>query len=135
MWPFKKKEIYFKAGDIIKCIDDRNWNDCKQTMSLIFGKTYKVLQVIKCPTCGCVTYDVGCRFNDTNNFTKCSKSEGGHEIPGIGIHVAGHFRFEKSTETESEQSAEQIQEEINECILQEDFEKSGKLKKKLEAVI
>lgn len=44
MWPFKKKDKYFKVGDLVKCIDDREWNSSHHTMDLHYGKTYKKLK-------------------------------------------------------------------------------------------
>lgn len=136
MWPFKKKE-YFKVGDNIKCIDDRDWNSCEQTMNLKLGHTYKVLLVVKCPVCSCICYDIGCKFHNSTTYTECMIGKlNNHELPGMGIHLAGHFTFEKSVEAETEQkteqSAEKLQEQINEYVLEEEFEKAGELKKELD---
>ncbi len=133
MWPFKKKTKYFKIGDTIKCIDDRGWNVSLHSINLIFGNTYKILLVVKCPVCSCVCYDIGSRFHNPTYYTDCRLGIKGHELPGMGIHLAGHFRFEKTIE--AEQTAKQIQERINECIKNEEFEKIKGLQKELEKAI
>ena len=128
MWPFnrKAKEIHFKVGDVVKCIDDREWNSDHQNMKIVFGKTYKILQILKCPICGVYSYDIGCKFNDNILFTRCQESD----MPGAGIHWAGEFRFEKYTENEL--SAEQVKEIIDGCVANQEFERAAEYKKLLE---
>jgi len=127
MWPFKKKKEYAKVGDIIKCIDDRDWNKSQQTISLICGNKYKVLNVVICPSCGCVTYDIGCRFINSKLYTNCNEGKDGHDLPGMGIHLAGDFRFEKTQET-----VEEIQEKIEEFVKEEKYEQAQQEKIKLD---
>jgi len=131
MWPFKKKEIYFKVGDIVKCIDDREWNGASHTMDIAYGKTYKILMVVTCPTCGQVSYDIGSRFKNKKSHTTCTPSE--HEVPAQGIHVAGHFRFAKADEASME-SREEIEAELEKSLKKEDYEKAAKLRDKLEKI-
>ena len=131
MWPFKKKEKHFKVGDLIKCIDDRGWNNGSgQSLNLVYGKTYKVLMVVKCPTCGTISYDIGSKFINSNCHTTCSGPPSKHELPAVGIHLAGHFRFAKSGEEQLE-NREEIEAELEKCLQYEDYEKAVKLRDKL----
>ena len=128
MWPFKKKQKPFKVGDLIKCIDDRHWNGSSHTMDIKYGKTYKVLMVVVCPTCNQIAYDIGSRFNDKNLYTRCTPSE--HEVPAQGIHLACHFRFAKSNE-ELIENREELEAELSNSLQTEDYEKAAKLRDKL----
>lgn len=87
---FKKKPKYALAGDTVECIDDRDWNGSPQNMHILYGKYYKILQVLKCPDCGEVSYDIGVRFDEKSSYTTC----GTHRMPGQGIHWAKYQRFE-----------------------------------------
>lgn len=126
MWPFNKKQESFKIGDFVKCIDDREWNNTPQSLNIVFGKTYKILQITRCCNkCKRDCYDIGCRFSDINHFTTCSKSNS--DVPGQGIHWAGSFRFTKSVE--EGMTNEEIQEKIKEHVAKEEFELADKLQK------
>lgn len=127
MWPFRKKKQQIKVGDIIKCIDDREWNDPNQNMTLIYGNKYKVLAVIKCSVCGAIAYDIGCRFNNNRFYTKCTKSKEIHDLPCMGTHLAGAFRFEKSVETK-----EELEAKIEAAVKEEKYEIAQEYKNKLE---
>lgn len=125
MWPFSKKtKEYFKVGDIVKCIDDRNWNHCRHTMDINYGEKYKILMVVKCPTCGSVSYDIGSRFKSKKSHTICTPSE--HELPAQGIHLACHSRFEKSIANEAE-----LKFELEELLKKEKYEEAAKVRDKI----
>lgn len=127
MWPFnqkKKEPEYFKAGDIVKCIDDREWNNISQTLNISYGKNYKILMVVKCPTCGYVSYDIGSRFKNKKYYTTCSPSD--HNLPAQGVHLAAHFRFEKSIATE-----EELELELAELLKAEKYEEAAKVRDKI----
>ena len=127
MWPFNKKKNkpeYFKAGDIVKCIDDRDWNGCSHSMDINYGKKYKILMVVKCPMCGCISYDIGSRFENKKSHTTCSPSD--HNLPAQGIHLAGHFRFEKSVANQ-----EDLKFELEELLKAEKYEEAARVRDKI----
>ena len=126
MWLFKKRKEYAKVGDTVKCIDDRDWNSDFQNMNIVYGNKYKVFNVLICPTCGSVCYDIGGRFTPSkyhSSYTSCNKK---HDLPGYGIHWAGAFRFEKSVE-----SASEIEAKMEQAVEVENYELAEELKKEL----
>lgn len=129
---FKKKEPEVKVGDIIICIDDRDWNNVNQSLQLVFKKSYKVQDITRCK-CG-NAYDIGCRFTDKNAHTRCFAEN--ILFVGAGIHWAGHFRFRKATpEEESEHyraQTEEIQSQIESLVANEEYNKAAELQKLLE---
>ena len=131
----KRKDNVAKVGDFIKCIDDRNWNSNQQSMKIQYGKTYKVLAVVKCPSCNTFSYDIGCRFDNPTTHTKCSigMGKGEHELPFAGTHLAGIFRFEKTVADEASEKAskKEIEEKIKEAVESENYELADKLTKTL----
>ncbi|HWY33226.1 MAG TPA: hypothetical protein VNX68_01190, partial [Nitrosopumilaceae archaeon] len=133
MWPFnkkKKEESHFNVGDTVKCIDDREWNRIAQSVNLVFGHTYKIRQIIKCPSCGGYSYDIGCRFDNKSLFTSCTLNGTQIDMPGQGIHWAGNFRFARFEE--SELSTAQLKEIIAGYVKNDEFEKAIEYKKILE---
>jgi hypothetical protein len=121
---FKKSEV--SPGEFVRCIDDRNWNGTTGLI-LLYGKKYKVLNVIKCPGCGSFAYDIGGRFTDSELFTGCRFHTPRIELPGMGIHWAGSFRFEKC-----KVSKEELEKEIEEAVSEEKYEKAAVLKHLIE---
>lgn len=134
MWPFKRKEKSFKVGDIVKCINDRNWNNVDQSLNLMLGNKYKILMVIKCESCGGFSYDIGCRFYNKRIHSSCNNRNQlcGNQLPGMGIHLAGHFRFEKTTEEFLEH---EIEEKLEEAVKREDYETAALLRDKFKTDI
>lgn len=68
---FKKRKPEIKIGDIVVCIDDREWNDCEQTIDLVYKKAYKVLDINNCKCVNKDVFDIGSRFIDKNGRTIC----------------------------------------------------------------
>jgi len=95
-WFFKNKRKGFSIGDIVICIDDRNWNTPNNDKKLVFNKKYKILSI--CPLkCHGPSYDIGIRFT-CSAFTTCIFCS--KQLPGEYIHWAGHHRFRKATPQE-----------------------------------
>lgn len=92
---------YAKPGEFVKCIDDRE--HC-----VVFGKVYKVLDVIRTPCCNTVAYDVGLSTSNSgetmrNEYTLCLCNGGENKIPGKGIRWACHSRFALTDERPQEE--------------------------------
>lgn len=118
-----------KIGDIVICIDDRNWNHGKpQTIDLVYKKSYKVLDITSCKCCS--AYDIGSRQNP-KTFTQCTSCK--DLLVGGGIHWAASFRFRKATpEEEKEHYAkekEDILSQIEELVAKEEYQKAAELQK------
>lgn len=113
----------FKVGDIVKCIDDRDWNSPENSIPLVYGKTYKVLDVIYNKCCGLYAIDIGCKFKN-NAHTKCKCKK---EMVGLGIHWAYEARFVKDDIL----GEEELKEQLEEAIIEEDYERAAKLRDKL----
>lgn len=129
---WKKKDKAFSPGDIVVCIDDRNWNGPNNAENIVFNKKYKVKNV--CPmNCHGNSYDIGIRFV-SDLFTTCNNCH--KSLPGIRIHWAGHFRFRKASEDEEreyyKEHEEEISEKILEAISEENYEEASRLKKIIE---
>ncbi len=129
---WKKKDKTFSPGDIVVCIDDRDWNGPNNSENIIFNKKYKIQSV--CPTnCHGNSYDIGIRFV-SDLFTRCNVCT--KDLVGIRIHWAGHFRFRKASEYEAreyyKEHEEEISEKILEAISEENYEEAARLKKIIE---
>lgn len=129
LFNFLKKKKIAKKGDFIKCIDDRNWNTSTDSMKLVYNKQYKVLNVVKCPDCGAIAYDIGCRTSNPNQYTQCTSS---HVLPMEGVHLAGAFRFVLATDADDQMTKEEFDKEIQEAIEWENYELAQILKTKKE---
>ena len=91
------------------------------------------MAIIKCPECGCICYAIGARFNDATIFTACTVDEDMHYLPGMGIHLAGAFRFAKTAEEVTENlNKEELQKKLDKAVEIEDYETAEKLKQLLE---
>lgn len=123
-----KKRNQVKAGDFVRCIDDRDWNNSAQSLKLVYGKNYKVLMVVRCPDCGAVSYDIGCKFDDNRISTMCKRN---HKMPLQGTRLAGDFRFERLIDDEAF-TEEDIKKEIEEAVAMENFELAQIYKNRLE---
>lgn len=122
-WNRKKKPEVLQVGDWGKCIDDRDWNGDSTDFKLVYGKKYQIKQVVRCPDCGGICYDIGAKFFDETIHTRCTIGVREHHLPCQGIHLAGAFRFEKSTEMTEEEKKEQIASLVKE----EKYEEAHKL--------
>ena len=133
---FFKKGNKISKGDIVVCIDDREWNNGKHTIDLSYNKKYKVLDINK--SCHNISFDIGSRFYIKTTRTSCINC--GKDLIGQGIHWAGDFRFRKATpEEETEYYTEikselELEEELNIAVKQEQYEKASEIKKQLEKV-
>ena len=133
-WFTKKHKV--KKGDVVVCIDDRDWNIGNTTIILVYNKKYKLVDVLS--SCHGYVYDIGGRIIDTSKslYTSCSCRA---NIPGANIHWAGSFRFRIATEEEVEEfETEEIskdKEKFNEKLEAEDDELSEKLEKELEKIL
>jgi len=86
-----------KAGDIVICIDDRNYSNANFFPPPVkFKQKYKVLDVQK--VCHGYIYNVGLVLD---GYTTCSKCDG--VFPGLGIHWAASERFRLATPEEKEE--------------------------------
>ena len=98
---------YAKPGEFVKCIDDRG--HC-----VVFGKVYKVLDVIRTPCCNTVAYDVGLSIRNSgepvgDKYTTCH-CNGPNEIPGRGIRWACYSRFALTNERpQKEEMTEEVE--------------------------
>lgn len=130
---FKKRNPEIKIGDIVVCIDDREWNDCEQTIDLVYKKFYKILDINKCNCKDENIFDIGSRFINKIDRSYCSKCN--NILVGQGIHWAACYRFRKATEEEEKEyytnEKENILTQINEYVLKEEYEKAHELQKKL----
>lgn len=98
---FKKKEK-IKVGDILVCIDDRDWGHSLPTLK--YGEKYKVLNLLVSPYGDkilCVDFGSKIDSGELNQFINCAACK--TEIPGLGIHWAKISRFRKATEEEIEE--------------------------------
>jgi protein-arginine kinase activator protein McsA len=131
MWD-KIKKIFgfgpkFKVGDIVRCIDDRGWNSSKNTIPLIYGKTYKILDITYSKCCNIYSIDFGCRLNDnTHTVCKCSKN-----MVGMGIHWAYQYRFVKDNVL----AKEELNEELEEALSEEDYERAAVIRDKMKLLV
>ena len=129
-----KKKPKFKVGDTVKCIDDRNWNGPATDIKLIFGKTYKILDITYTSCCNEMCLDIGGRFVDTKQFTVCGVGKCKHiEIQGMGVHWASSKRFALHTGAEEEEKEEALDKEklkkkLEKAIAIEDYQKATKLR-------
>jgi hypothetical protein len=92
---------YAKPGEFVKCIDDRE--HC-----VVFGKVYKVFNVIRTPCCNTVAYDVGLSIRNSgepvgDDYTTCHCDDNPNYIPGRGIRWACHSRFALTDERPQEE--------------------------------
>lgn len=120
-----------KAGDIVICIDDRNWNSDITNITLQYNKKYKLLDILK--ICHGYALDIGGRVSN-GSYTSCTCRK---SIQGRGIHWAGLERFRIATEEEASEFREgenedegdidDIDNKIANAILEEDYELAGEL--------
>lgn len=98
---------YAKPGEFVKCIDDRE--HC-----VVYGKVYKVLDVIRTPCCNTVAYDVGLSIRNSgepldDKYTTCHCDGNDHPIPGRGIRWACQSRFALTDERpQKEEMTEEV---------------------------
>lgn len=85
-----KRRPPFEVGDVVKCIDDREWNSGGTNGQLEYLEYYTVQKIAKNCRHGW-DVDVGIRFHNQYDHTYCGKCN--KEIPGSGIHWATHKRF------------------------------------------
>lgn len=134
MWSFLKNLFTYiaKKGEYVRCIDDRDWNSPNQTMNLQYGSIYKVLDVIKCPSCGCISYDIGCRSTlaDKITHTVCAKTK--NQIPGANFRWAKRERFVRAKFGDI--NIENLKREIQLCLDKEQYERAAELKKQLDII-
>lgn len=121
-----------KKGEYVKCIDDRDWNTVNQTMHLQYGRIYKVLDVLKCPSCGCISYDIGCRSTtpDMITHTICAKTN--NKLPGANFRWAKRERFVRAKFGDI--NVEELKREIQLCIQKEQYERAAELKRQLDII-
>ena len=99
---------YAKPGEFVKCIDDRE--HC-----VVFGKVYKVLDVIRTPCCNTVAYDVGLSIRNSGepvgqDYTTCHCDGNANDIPGKGIRWACYSRFSLTDERpQKEEMTEEVE--------------------------
>lgn len=92
---------YAKPGEFVKCIDDRE--HC-----VVFGKVYKVLDIIRTHCCNTMSYNVGLSSTNTGEpmgdlHTSCFCDGNPNDIPGRGIRWACHSRFALTDERPQEE--------------------------------
>lgn len=114
----------FKVGDIVRCVDDRDWNGQHNSINLKHGKTYKVYQIYKTPCCKTYSIDIGCVLLD-NGFTTCIPCKA--KMSGVGIHWACESRFVKDDVL----AEEELKEELEEALTEENYEKAAILRDKI----
>ena len=128
---FKNKKPKFNVGDLVTCIDDREWNRSSNGLGahhvggflLRYGKTYKILDIQK-SCCGYV-FDIGCKFIDKGLHTVCGDGTR-KQIAGAGIHWAGTHRFRKPTEEEEKNfNEESVEVEIEHVNIDELLQETG----------
>jgi hypothetical protein len=113
----------FKVGDIVRCIDDRNWNSSINSIPLVYGKTYKVLDITYTKCCNIYSIDIGCKMNNNSHtWCKCAK-----DMVGAGIHWAYEYRFVKDDVL----AKEELNEELEEALIEEDYEKAAIIRDKI----
>jgi hypothetical protein len=132
---FGKQEPTIKEGDLVVCIDDRDWNG-GTNISLKYGAIYKLLKIGI--FCHGKSFDIGGRFINPETHTSCSLNKGScnNKLPGQGIHWAHDKRFRKATTEEEKaynsQSKENIDEKIQELVAEERYEEAAELHKQIE---
>lgn len=99
----------FKAGDIVKCKDDRNSDGCE--IPLVYNQNYVIIEA-RLTACGCKIpiVDVGMRFKKKVLFSfcagDCNKDKKQQNVPGRGIRWLNENSFELAPPEESGTSIE-----------------------------